>query len=89
MLLGDPVDQQIAAVAGVLHRDLRGDVIDDLAQEGVVAVALLLEIAPLGDILDGGDPSALRRAAVLTIWNARPSAIDSSCGDLAFGDVAA
>ena len=35
--------------------------IDDLAQEGVVAVALLLEIAPLGDVFHGGDPAAVRQ----------------------------
>ncbi len=55
------VDQQVAAVVHVLHGDLRRDVIDDLAQEGVVAVALLLEIAPLGDVFHGGDPAAVRQ----------------------------
>ena len=63
LLLGHAIDQQIAPVADSLDRDLRRNVIDDLAQESVVAVALLLEIAPLGDILDGCDPAALLRAA--------------------------
>jgi hypothetical protein len=53
------VDQEIAAILRVLDRDLRRDVVDDLAQKGKIAVAFLLEVAPLGDVLDGGDPSAL------------------------------
>ena len=59
--LGHAVDQQVAAVVHVLHGDLRRDVIDDLAQEGVVAVALLLEAAAFGDVLHRGDPAAIRQ----------------------------
>ena len=57
--LGHAVDQQVAAVAHVLHGDLGRDVIDDLAQEGVVAVALLFEPAAVGDVLHRGDPAAV------------------------------
>ena len=71
--LGHPVDQHIAAVAHVLDRDLRRDVIDDLAQERVVAVALLFEDAALGDVLDGRDPAALRQRLVDDLDD-RPSA---------------
>ncbi len=53
--LGDAVDQQIAAIMGVLHGDLRGNMIDDLAQEGVVAVPFFLETAPFGDVFQRGD----------------------------------
>ena len=50
-------------VLSVLHRDLRRDVVDDLAEEGVVAVAFLFRIEPLGDLFDRGDPSRPARAA--------------------------
>ena len=43
--LGHPVDQHVAAIAHVLHGDLRRDVVDDLTQECIVAVAFLFEIA--------------------------------------------
>ena len=59
--LGHAVDQKIAAVVHVLHGDLRGDVIDDLAQEGVIPVAFLFEAAAFGDVLHRGDPSAVRQ----------------------------
>lgn len=73
LLLGGPVDQQILPRSGVLHRDLRGDVIDDLAQEGVVAVALLFQVAALGNVFDRGDPSTLRERGVDDL-KARPLA---------------
>src|SRR5262245_64183328 len=37
MRFGDPIDQYVTALAHVLHRDLRGNVIDDLAQKSLVA----------------------------------------------------
>src|SRR5262249_10886789 len=46
----DAVGEQITAVARILHRDLRRYVVEDLTQEGIVAVALLLEPLPLGDV---------------------------------------
>ncbi len=61
MGLSHAVGKQIAAIMHVLHGDLRGDVIDDLAQEGIVAVALLLELAALRDVFDRGDPAAMRQ----------------------------
>ncbi len=59
--LGDAVDQQVAAIVYVLHRDLRRNMIDDLAQEGLVAVAFLFEFAAFGDVFHGGDPTAMRQ----------------------------
>ena len=64
MAFGDAIDQHVTAVAHVLYGDLRGDVINDLAQEGLVAVAFLLEPAPFGDILEGRHPAALRQGLV-------------------------
>ena len=55
--LGNAVDQEIAAIIHALDRDLRRDVLDDLAQEGVVAIAFLLELAMFGNILDRRDPA--------------------------------
>src|SRR5215468_9568267 len=61
---GDAVGEQIAAVARILHGNLRRYVVEDLTQEGVVAVALLLEPLPLGDVLHGRNPSAPRQRLV-------------------------
>ena len=57
--LGHAVDQQIAAIMHTLHRDLRRNMIDDLAQEGLVAVAFLFELAAFGDVFHRGDPAAM------------------------------
>ena len=84
---GHAVDQQIAAVVHVLHGDLRGDVIDDLAQEGVVAVALLLEVAPLGDVFHGGDPAAVRQRLADGHEGASVRALHDAVIDLAARDV--
>ena len=87
--LGHAVDQHVAAVAHILHRDLRRDVIDDLAQEGVVAVAFLFEVAALGDVLDRRDPSALRQRLVDDRdRSVRPAISMMRVVDLALRDVA-
>src|SRR6202043_3021099 len=64
MSLGHPIDQHVTAVAQVLDGDLRRYVIDDLAQEGVIAVAFFFEIPALGDVLDRRHPSASRQRLV-------------------------
>ena len=71
----------------VLHGDLRGNVIDDLAQEGVVAVAFLLELAAFGDVLDGGDPAALRQRLADGQESPPVRALHDAVIDLAAGDV--
>ncbi|MEH2619087.1 hypothetical protein V1285_004033 [Bradyrhizobium sp. AZCC 1620] len=81
------VDQQIAAVVHVLHGNLGGDVIDDLAQEGVIAVALLLEIASLGDIFHGGNPAAIRQRLSHRQECAAVGALDDTVARLAALDV--
>src|SRR5207245_895048 len=86
LLLSGPVDQQISPRLSILHRDLRRDVIDDLAQEHVVAVAFLLQIATLGDVFDRGYPSALRERSVDDLESAAVGQLMDPRGDRAFGD---
>src|SRR3954464_9462104 len=62
--LGDLVDEHIAAVADVLHRDPRRDVVDDFAKERAIAVAFPLQLALPGDVFDGLDPAALKERLV-------------------------
>ena len=62
--LGHPIGQDVTAIAQVLDGDLRRDVIDDLAQERIIAVALLLQVLALRGVFDRGDPSALRQRLV-------------------------
>ena len=57
--LGHTVDKEVAAVADVLDRNLRGDVIDDLAQERLVPVAFLFELAAIGNVFHRRDPAAM------------------------------
>ena len=61
--------------------------IDDLAQEGVIAVALLLEIAPLGDVFHGGDPAAVRQRLADGQEGASVLALHDAVGDLTARDV--
>ena len=60
--------------------------IDDLAQEHVVAVAFLLQIAALGDVFDRGHPSALRERSVDDLESAAVGQLMDPRGDRAFGD---
>ena len=88
LLLGDGIDQHVAPVMGVLHRDLRRDVIDDLAQESVVAVAFLLELSLLGDVLDGCDPAARGQRLVDDDVGSSVRGLHDGAVDLAFRDAA-
>ena len=64
--LGDPVGQHVTAVARVLHGDLRGDVVDDLAQECVVAVAFLFEVsAKLTDLYTVNSADLVADSAII------------------------
>ena len=62
--LGDPIDQHVSAIAHVLHGDLGRNVIDNLPQEAVVAITLLLDMPPLGDVFDRRHPPAMRQGLV-------------------------
>src|SRR5437763_1836715 len=62
--LGDPIDQHVSAIAHVLYGDLGRNVIDNLPQEAVVAITLLLDMPPLGDVFDRRHPSAMRQGLV-------------------------
>ena len=86
--LGHAVDQEIAAIMRILHGDLRGDVVDDLAQEGVIAVAFLFEVPPFGDVFDAWRP--IRRAASGLLDGLNPTpvrALHDAAIDLALCDV--
>src|SRR3954447_9918115 len=86
LLFGGPVDQQILLRLSILHGDLRRDVVDDLAQEHVVAVAFLLQIAAFGDVFDRGHPSALREWGVDDLESAAARQVMASGGDRALRD---
>src|SRR5205814_547618 len=62
--LGDPIDQHVSAIAHVLYGDLGRNVIDNLPQEAVVAITLLLDMPPLGDVFDRRHPPAMRQGLV-------------------------
>ena len=85
--LGYPVGQHIAAIAHVLHGNLRRDVVDDLAQECGVAVALLFDMPTLRDVFDRGDPSALRQRLVDDLKRASVGTFHDAAGDLSGSDV--
>ena len=84
---GHRIDQHVAAISRILHRDLCRDVVDDLAQERMVAVALLLEIAALGDVFDRGDPAAMRQGLVDDRERASVAAFHDAAVDLALRDI--
>src|SRR5262249_19114227 len=84
----DAVGEQITAIARILHRDLRRYVIEDLTEEGVVAVALLLEPLPLGDVLHGRNPSAPRQRLVDDVEGPAVLRIDDRRRDLAASNAA-
>src|SRR5207253_2544788 len=86
-LLNHAIDQQVAAIADGLDRNLRGNVIDDLAQEGMVAVTFLFEGAPLGDILDGRDPAALCERSVDDLERATVGGFGDRAIGPALGDI--
>src|SRR3954453_4068078 len=62
--LGHAVGEHVPAIADVLCGNLGRNVIDDLTEEGVVAVALPLEIPALRYVLDRRHPPALRQGLV-------------------------
>lgn len=64
MSLGDPVDQEVTAIARIFDGNLRRNVIDDLMQECIIAVAFLFEFLALRNIFNGGNPSALSQRLV-------------------------
>ncbi|MET4765026.1 hypothetical protein ABH970_005398 [Bradyrhizobium ottawaense] len=86
LLLGHLVGQEVAPRSGILHGDPRGDMVDDLAQEGVVAIALLFQVAAIGDVFDRGDPAALGERSVDDLEGAAIGQLMNSRGDRAFGD---
>ena len=82
------IDQQVATLTHVLHGNLRRDVIDDLAQESVIPVALLFEVAAFGDVLHRGDPAAVRQRPADGQEGATVRALHDAVSDLAARDVA-
>ncbi len=63
-LLGGPVDQDIPLLAHVLHEYRDRHVLDDGIEEGLRALELQLGLTPLGDVLVGGDPAAVRHRLI-------------------------
>ena len=61
--------------------------VDNLAQERVVAVALLLEISPLRDIFDGRHPSALHQRLVNDLKRAPVGAFHNGTAHFAGRDI--
>jgi len=59
--LGHAIDKNITAIKHILHGDLRGNVIDDLVQERIIAIAFLFEVAAFRDVFHRGDPAAMRQ----------------------------
>src|SRR4051794_30487931 len=84
---GYAVCENIASIAHVLDGNLRRDVIDDLTQESVVAVAFLFECPALRYIFYGRDPSALCQWLVDDLKRAAVRAFHNRMGDLAFSNV--
>ena len=60
---GHAIGPDVTAIAQVLHGDLCRDVIDDLAQERIIAVAFLFEVSALRDVFDRGQPTRPAPAA--------------------------
>ncbi len=74
-------------VAYILDGDLRRDVIDDLAQEGIVAIAFLFEVSPFRDIFDRGNPAATRQRLVDDLDCTSVRGFQGTVGDLALRNV--
>jgi hypothetical protein len=86
--LGDAVDQEITAIARILDRNLCRDVVDDLQQEGMIAVAFLFKVSTLGNVLHGRDPPALRQRSIDDMHGAPVGGFEDAVGHIALDDVA-
>jgi hypothetical protein len=86
-LLGHFVDEKIAALAGILHRDLRRYVIDDLEQKRVIPVALPLQLPPFGNVLQRRNPTTLRQRPIDGLNLQSVPGFDDVGGDFVCSDI--